>query len=146
MVLRDCCIYYEPHLFPKFYVLFFFLFTEVILCFHSRGQHLCKFIGTKESVYIRKEFNSHRTGLAAMTSCENTQLLLLPVLQQYSYQLNYDTTAEINHSLHNYLFSLLLIKAVVVDGFSAVVVSNYPWFKPFTTVFSCGCFLCFYSG
>ena len=34
-----------------------------ILCFHSRGQHLCKFIGTKESVYIRKEFNSRRTGL-----------------------------------------------------------------------------------
>ena len=33
------------------------------LRFHSRGQHLCKFIGTKESVYIRKEFNSHRTGL-----------------------------------------------------------------------------------
>ena len=53
--------------------------------FHSRGQHLCKFIGTKESVYIWKEFNSHRIGLehqhgrfmfwntkmAAMTSCEN---------------------------------------------------------------------------
>ena len=32
-------------------------------CFHSRGQHLCKFIRTKESVCIRKEFNSHRTGL-----------------------------------------------------------------------------------
>ena len=32
-------------------------------CFHSRGPHLCKFIETKESVYIRKEFNSHRTGL-----------------------------------------------------------------------------------
>ena len=31
--------------------------------FHSRGQHLCKCIGTKESVYIRKEFNSYRTGL-----------------------------------------------------------------------------------
>ena len=31
--------------------------------FHSRGQHLCKFIGTKESVCIRKEFNSQRTGL-----------------------------------------------------------------------------------
>ena len=28
--------------------------------FHSRGQHLCKFIKTKESVYIRKEFNSQR--------------------------------------------------------------------------------------
>ena len=34
-----------------------------IECFHSRGQHLCKFIATKESVCIRKEFNSHRIGL-----------------------------------------------------------------------------------
>ena len=32
-------------------------------CFHSRGQYLCKFIGTKESVCIRKEFNSQRIGL-----------------------------------------------------------------------------------
>ena len=32
-------------------------------CFHSRGQHICKFIGTEESVCIRKEFNSQRTGL-----------------------------------------------------------------------------------
>ena len=31
--------------------------------FHSPGQHLCKFIATKESLCIRKEFNSHRTGL-----------------------------------------------------------------------------------
>ena len=31
--------------------------------FHSRGQYLCKFIGTKESVCIRKEFNSHKIGL-----------------------------------------------------------------------------------
>ena len=30
---------------------------------HSGGQHLCKFIETKESVYITKEFNSHRIGL-----------------------------------------------------------------------------------
>ena len=28
--------------------------------FHSRDQHLCKFIETKGSVYIRKEFNSLR--------------------------------------------------------------------------------------
>ena len=34
-----------------------------IECFHSHGQHLFKFIGTKESVCIRKEFNSHRIGL-----------------------------------------------------------------------------------
>ena len=31
--------------------------------FHSLGQHLRKFIGTKESVCIRQEFNSHRVGL-----------------------------------------------------------------------------------
>ena len=31
--------------------------------FHSRDQYLRKFIGTKESVCIRKEFNSHGTGL-----------------------------------------------------------------------------------
>ena len=31
--------------------------------FSPRGQHLCKFIGTKESVCVRKDFNSHRTGL-----------------------------------------------------------------------------------
>ena len=34
-----------------------------IECFHSRGQHKCKFIGTKESVCIRKEFNSRRDSL-----------------------------------------------------------------------------------
>ena len=53
--------------------------------FHPRGQHLCKFIETKENVSIRKEFNSHRIGLVhqhgcrfivlehhhAVTSCEN---------------------------------------------------------------------------
>ena len=37
--------------------------ATTIECFHSHGQHLCKFIGTKESVCIRKELNSHRTGL-----------------------------------------------------------------------------------
>ena len=31
--------------------------------FYSRGRHLRQFIGTKESVYIRKEFNSQRIGL-----------------------------------------------------------------------------------
>ena len=31
--------------------------------FHLRGQQQCKFIGTKESVCIRKEFNSQRIGL-----------------------------------------------------------------------------------
>ena len=29
----------------------------------SLSQHLCNFIGTKESVCLRKEFNSHRIGL-----------------------------------------------------------------------------------
>ena len=44
----------------------------LIACDHRAG--LCKFIGTEEIVYIRKEFNSHRIGLehnnmAAVTSC-----------------------------------------------------------------------------
>ena len=30
---------------------------------HSRGQHLCKFIGTKKIFDIGKQFNYHRTGL-----------------------------------------------------------------------------------
>ena len=34
-----------------------------IECFHSRGKRICKFIVTKESVCIRKEFNSQETGL-----------------------------------------------------------------------------------
>ena len=55
---------------------------EEIERFHSRG----KFIGTKESIYIRKEFNSQRiflvhqhgrrfivldTNMVALTLCEN---------------------------------------------------------------------------
>ena len=36
---------------------------QTMECFHSRGRHLYKFIGTKESVCIRKVFNSHRTSL-----------------------------------------------------------------------------------
>ena len=39
------------------------MWTPAIERFHSRDQHLCKFVGTKESVYIRKEINSHRIGL-----------------------------------------------------------------------------------
>ena len=31
--------------------------------FHSRGHHLCKFIGTKENFCIRKESNSNRISL-----------------------------------------------------------------------------------
>ena len=34
-----------------------------IECFCSRDQHICKFIGTRESIYKRKEINSNRTGL-----------------------------------------------------------------------------------
>ena len=60
--------------------------------FHSRGQHLCKFIGTKESVCIRKSstpkglvWNTNMaavslfwdTNMAAVTSCENTLNLCL---------------------------------------------------------------------
>ena len=69
---------------PVFFAIFIFFF--LFSCFHSRGQPLCKFIGTKESVYIRKRvqlpqdwfgtqtwlpfhcFGTHY--MAAMTSCQ----------------------------------------------------------------------------
>ena len=38
-------------------------FNNAKLTFGARSQHLGRLIGTKESVYIWKEFNSHRTGL-----------------------------------------------------------------------------------
>ena len=41
----------------------FLLYLATIERIHSRGQQPCKFTGTKERFYIRKEFNSHRTGL-----------------------------------------------------------------------------------
>ena len=50
--------------------------------FHSRGQHLGKCLGKKESVYIRKEFSTGlvwNTNMAAMTSCENAIYLLQTV-------------------------------------------------------------------
>ena len=37
--------------------------SKTIEHFHSGDQHLCKFMGTKESVYIRKEINSQGIGL-----------------------------------------------------------------------------------
>ena len=46
-----------------------FCLSKPMECFHSRGQHLCKFIGTKESVCIRKEFNSHRINLGHQHGC-----------------------------------------------------------------------------
>ena len=50
--------------------------AKSIECFHSRGQHLRQFIGTKESAYIRKELDSQglvwNTNMAALTSRENT--------------------------------------------------------------------------
>ena len=52
--------------------------------FLSRGQQLCKFLGTKESFYMRKQFNHHSivlyTNMAAVTSCENDLLPFSPVV------------------------------------------------------------------
>ena len=42
--------------------------------FDSHGQHLCKFMETKGDICIRKEFNSHRTGLGHQHGCHFTVL------------------------------------------------------------------------
>ena len=52
-----------PGLRCYFSVINFVYVARVTERFHSGGQQLCKCIGTKESLYIRKEFNSHRIGL-----------------------------------------------------------------------------------
>ena len=63
--------------------------------FLSRGQQLCKFLGTKGSFYMRKQFNHHRPflvhkhgrrsivlyiSMAAVTSCENDLPPFSPVV------------------------------------------------------------------
>ena len=53
---------------PFYCQLYLFYDVSNYLCvsckkYDWRDQHLCKFIERKESVYIRKEFNSHTTGL-----------------------------------------------------------------------------------
>ena len=64
----DHLLYYlsglsRAHFFPA-------TFLEIAVeRFHSRGQRLCKFVGTKESVYIRKEFNSHWIVLEHQYGC-----------------------------------------------------------------------------
>ena len=86
----------------------FKLHKPFIECFHSPGQHLCKFVRTKESICIRKKYNSGSprelvwdtnmaavslfwdtnmaavslfwdTNMAAVMSCENTLLTLKQV-------------------------------------------------------------------
>ena len=117
---------------------FFFLVYCGYSVFHWCGQHLCKFMGTKESVCIRKEFNSHGTGLGHQLGHRLTVFFYY----YYSYQLNYDTTAEINHSLHN-CFLCCSPKLLFLMVFQLLLYQTThdisPGFKPFTTMFSCGC-------
>ena len=54
-------------------------------CFHSRGQHLCKFIGTKESICIKKEFNFGTLTSAGVTSCENSREILFLFTRELAY-------------------------------------------------------------
>ena len=54
------------------------IFHSVIECFHSRGQHLCKFSGTKESLWdtnMAAVSLFWDTNMAAVTSCENILLM-----------------------------------------------------------------------
>ena len=60
----DCTRRKLPYLTLPYVKFRIILFSDYgIECFHSRGLHLSKCIETKESVCIRKEFNSQRIGL-----------------------------------------------------------------------------------
>ena len=63
MLLIAIMIAIFPGMHCSFSVINFVYVASATERFHSRGQQLCKRIGTKESLYIRKEFNSHRIGL-----------------------------------------------------------------------------------
>ena len=103
--------------------------------FHSRGQHLYQFIGTKESVYRRRELSLFtnmaavslflNTKMAAMTWCENVQ---------YASCLQFIFLVV---KARNKLFYLLskLINASHPDAFTSswAVQSKHPfntWFAP----------------
>ena len=72
-----------------------------IECFHSNGQHSYKFFGTKESVCIRKEFNTHNIGLVhkrgrrfinfldVMWKRSTYLWLVLNILEGFSYLLDW---------------------------------------------------------
>ena len=60
--LKMICTVPRPHLLGRA-LISAFLDYRVFSAPVATGQHLCKFIGTKESVRIRKVFNAHRIGL-----------------------------------------------------------------------------------
>ena len=59
-LLAVCCLLAGTFNFGE-YLPYFFPINKLLFIerFHSRGHHLCKFIGTKESIYIREEIKSH---------------------------------------------------------------------------------------
>ena len=82
---------------------------------HSHGQHLCKFIGTQESVCIRKEYNSQRTGLGHEYGCHDVmwkhsivaQLIAhKPVIVSsvYHFQYFWNFDLECKHGWHKTAF------------------------------------------
>ena len=60
---------------------FRFCLKNIIFCcrerFHSRDQHLCKFMGTKGIVFIRKEINSQRTCLGHQHGHDGRRFIVL---------------------------------------------------------------------
>ena len=87
-------------------------------CFHSRGQHLCKFIGTKESVCVRKEFNSLRTCLGHQHGRRfialGHQFDRRDVMWKHSILSTYWCNFPIQHTMQQLIFSTISTHTVVV--------------------------------
>ena len=66
--------------------------------FHSHGQHLCKGVGTKERVYIRKEFNSQDRQFPSSPSlCFKARLSATPLRWKWFFilvQINFIFTSD----------------------------------------------------
>ena len=98
--------------------------------FHSNGKHLCKYIGTKESVYIRKEFNSQRDILATPTwppfHCFGT-----PIWPPWRMWRNAGTCDVVPHTCMSYFWQVYL-SYVQTDATTPNVRSCWPtMFLPF---------------
>ena len=111
--------------------------------FHSHGKHLCKYIGTKESVYIRKEVKfpkgySRYTNMAAVSLFWNTNMAavtyvktLYIALKAITVECNASTCEVVPHTCMSYFWQVYLSYAQT-DATTPNVRSCWPtMFLPF---------------
>ena len=134
----------ELHQFHCYFDIFYCC-TVIILAQFCRsllvtsGQQLCKFLGTKECFYMRKEFNSHRiivlyTNMAGVTFCENnlyskvmkpqTSSTLLSTLDVEAGFMLQHAKKVVSSSLELADFAIRLVSSVLMPDGQAMFMGN----------------------